>query len=120
MKTSNDVLADFIRANFPEIEKSFPFAIYRAEEAMKGLAKSIFSVAKDKEENYEPQINTLNLSDDVSVVYAIVRTSEGRKAIYHAERCIKKQSEGKEGIQSSEEHKGHSYKVWENLGEGKV
>lgn len=35
MKTRNDILAEYVRSRYPEIEKTFDFAVYSAGVALK-------------------------------------------------------------------------------------
>lgn len=38
MKTRNDILAEYVRSRYPEIEKTFDFAVYSAGVALKDSA----------------------------------------------------------------------------------
>lgn len=37
MKTRNDILAEYVRKKYPEIERTFDFAVYSISESVKGL-----------------------------------------------------------------------------------
>ena len=41
MKTRNDILAEYVRSRYPEIEKTFDFAAYSAGVALKELGRCI-------------------------------------------------------------------------------
>lgn len=37
MKTRNDILAEYVRKKYPEIERTLDFAVYSISESLKGL-----------------------------------------------------------------------------------
>lgn len=37
MKTRNDILAEYVRKKYPEIERTLGFAVYSISETLKGL-----------------------------------------------------------------------------------
>ena len=41
MKTRNDILAEYVRSRYPEIEKTFDFAAYSAGVALKEFGRCI-------------------------------------------------------------------------------
>lgn len=41
MKTRNDILAEYVRSCYPEIEKTFDFAVYSADVALKEFGRCI-------------------------------------------------------------------------------
>lgn len=41
MKTRNDILAEYVRSRYPEIEKTFDFAVYSAGVALKEFGRCI-------------------------------------------------------------------------------
>ena len=51
MKTRNDILAEYVRSHYPEIEKTFDFAAYSAGVALKEFGTCIKEVfgGTDKE-----------------------------------------------------------------------
>lgn len=51
MKTRNDILAEYVRSRYPEIEKTFYFAAYSAGVALKEFGRCIKEVFEgtDKE-----------------------------------------------------------------------
>lgn len=40
MKTRNDILAEYVRKKYPEIERTLDFAVYSISESLKGLGGS--------------------------------------------------------------------------------
>lgn len=41
MKTRNDILAEYVRKKYPEIERTFDFAVYSISESLKGLGVAL-------------------------------------------------------------------------------
>ena len=41
MKTRNDILAEYVRKKYPEIERTFDFAVYSISESVKGLGVAL-------------------------------------------------------------------------------
>lgn len=41
MKTRNDILAEYVRSRYPEIEKTFDFAVYSTGVALKEFGRCI-------------------------------------------------------------------------------
>lgn len=41
MKTQNDILAEYVRSRYPEIEKTFDFAVYSLGVALKEFGRGI-------------------------------------------------------------------------------
>lgn len=44
MKTRNDILAEYVRSRYPEIEKTLDFAVYSAGVALKEFGRCIKEV----------------------------------------------------------------------------
>ena len=40
MKTRNDILAEYVRKKYPEIERTLDFSVYSISESLKGLGGS--------------------------------------------------------------------------------
>lgn len=49
MKTRNDILAEYVRSRYPEIEKTFDFAAYSAGVALKEFGRCIKEAFGGKE-----------------------------------------------------------------------
>lgn len=41
MKTRNDILAEYVRKKYPEIERTLDFAVYSISESLKGLGVAL-------------------------------------------------------------------------------
>lgn len=49
MKTRNDILAEYVRKKYPEIERTLDFAVYSISESLKGLGVALKeAMSKDK------------------------------------------------------------------------
>ena len=46
MKTRNDILVEYVRSRYPEIEKTFDFAAYSAGVALKEFGRCIKEVCR--------------------------------------------------------------------------
>ena len=116
--TKNDLLAKFVREKHPEIVSSMSFAIFKADMFINAVAELITSITDTKkgDETNEAETYVVDLDDDVSIVYAVVRTSKGNKAIHNAEDCVKRQSKRQNYLPSAAKHNGHDYTVWQDLG----
>lgn len=44
MKTRNDILAEYVRSRYPKIEKTFDFAVYSIDVALKEFGRCIKKV----------------------------------------------------------------------------
>ena len=58
MKTRNDILAEYVRSRYPEIEKTFDFAVYSAGVALKEFGRCIKEAFESTVEEVEDVRNS--------------------------------------------------------------
>ena len=52
MKTRNDILAEYVRKKYPEIERTLDFAVYSISESLKGIGVALRTYAPYREKVY--------------------------------------------------------------------